>query len=120
MKNIEAANRRDNARLAKAQREKVARQAVTGERTPARRPSVAEELEVGYRARCFAARKDTITLSKGGTNERTVKVSSIDIPDLWHIANDLQNVYSRQAILDVWHLAHDLKNELLARIAEAQ
>lgn len=64
-----------------------------------------------------------VTLSKGGTAERTVKVKDIDIPDLWHIAmllsdqkvvNGLGEAASDK-VLEVWHLAHDLKKALLLK-----
>jgi hypothetical protein len=32
-----------------------------------------------------------VTLSKGGTEERTVKISQVIIPDLWHIAQSLDD-----------------------------
>jgi hypothetical protein len=53
-----------------------------------------------------------VTLTKGGDGERTVAVASIQIPDLWHIANALPEP-DRSAVLTVWHLAHDLKKALL-------
>lgn len=49
-----------------------------------------------------------ITLSKGGTKERTVDVEKIQVPDLWHIAMDQDDVNAREQILQTWHLAHDL------------
>ena len=62
--------------------------------------------------------QDTIvTLSKGGTNERKVKLSTIHIPDLWHVASEAGPVHA-PAIREVWHIAHDLKRELLEREAE--
>jgi len=66
---------------------------------------------------------NTITLSKGGTAERTIDVQSINIPDLWHVAEwheeqaMLPNVkpwHAMQAkmIKEVWHLAHDMKRHI--------
>ena len=52
-----------------------------------------------------------ITLSKGGTNERKVELSSIRIPDLWHIAQRL-DAEDKELVLKCWHLARDLKNAL--------
>jgi hypothetical protein len=78
---------------------------------------------------------ETITLAKGGTAERVVKVEEIQIPDLWHLAMFIQDhedeIYERvghnhlaldnllagkpagrpkwsEAILETWHLCHDL------------
>lgn len=60
-----------------------------------------------------------IILSKGGTNERTVEVSQIIIPDLWNIAHlpeldgyTLGGKSATDLILECWHLAHDLKRAL--------
>lgn len=53
-----------------------------------------------------------VTLSKGGTMERTVEVSEIIIPDLWHIALNQESKEAKDAILEVWHIAHDLKRHI--------
>lgn len=60
-----------------------------------------------------------IVLCKGGTMERTVEVSKIVIPDLWHIAHlpELDGYTqggksAKDLILECWHLAHDLKKAL--------
>jgi hypothetical protein len=62
-----------------------------------------------------------ITLSKGGTAERTIDAQDIDVPDLWHIAMALKNgeVYLPHArtqvsemVLECWHLCHDLKRHI--------
>ena len=70
----------------------------------------------------------TITLNKGGKGETQVEIESLQIPDLWHIANwiegeaikrrnagesDLGLDLHAKAILDTWHLAHDLKTHIL-------
>ncbi len=49
-----------------------------------------------------------ITLSKGGTKERKITPSQIQIPDLWHIAQNQEDPSDKEKILEVWHLAHDL------------
>jgi len=60
-----------------------------------------------------------ITLSKGGTEERTVEARDITVPDLWHVAmflkdyakttpNPLMLQKAADEILETWHLAHDL------------
>lgn len=74
-----------------------------------------------------------VTFHKGGTAEKTVKVSDILIPDLWHIHRRLvgealkispatpAGCFERewrnqeaQAILECWHLAHGLKDHIQA------
>jgi hypothetical protein len=52
-----------------------------------------------------------ITRAPGGTGERREKLSTLQILDLWHIAQ-ANNPADCELILDVWHLAHDLKREL--------
>ncbi len=54
-----------------------------------------------------------ITLHKGGTGEKTVELESIQIPDLWHIAQAQTNPDVRQKILTTWQLAHDLHKGLI-------
>lgn len=67
---------------------------------------------------------DTIIRAPRGQARRVVKVSDIEIPDLWHISGYLDNEAKaceardpRQAevlrkaaddVREVWHLAHDL------------
>ena len=53
-----------------------------------------------------------ITLAKGGIKERTVPVSGLEIPDLWHVARRCTDVQDREMILECWHLAHDLKRHI--------
>lgn len=50
-----------------------------------------------------------ITLHKGGTKEKTIPLSQLDIPDLWHIAQAEMDLHCRESILRCWHYAHDLK-----------
>jgi len=56
----------------------------------------------------------TFTIYEYGQPERlAVPVSSIQIPDLWHIAmqlNDAGDVAAADAVLTAWHMAHELKN----------
>jgi len=51
-----------------------------------------------------------ITRAKGGTKERRVLVSKIQIPDLWNVVHGWDNIEARdrELILETWHLAHDL------------
>jgi hypothetical protein len=61
-----------------------------------------------------------VTLAKGGTGERKVKISKVEIHDLWHIAHHVSEIGfpdKAKQILEVWHLAHDLKRELLERLS---
>jgi hypothetical protein len=58
------------------------------------------------------ARNTTIILSKGGEDERTVRVDDIEIPDLWHLTRDLPKP-QQDAIVEVWHLAHDLHRHII-------
>lgn len=63
-----------------------------------------------------------ITLNKGGTAEKVVDIESVQIADLWHIADWLDGEatthkrpeLAKQAdmIRDVWALAHDLKRHI--------
>jgi hypothetical protein len=67
---------------------------------------------------------NTITLHAGGTGEREIEVSAIEVPDLWHVAMHLQGKAETEGnpqmklyadmVLDCWHLAHDMKNHLQA------
>lgn len=56
-----------------------------------------------------------ITLSKGGTKERTVPIGKITIPNLWHIAQELKKMEmvchdttAADYVLECWNLCHDL------------
>ena len=57
--------------------------------------------------------------------ERTVEVSKITIPDLWHVAMALKDMGDKEprfggaygmsaseAVLECWHLCHDLKRAI--------
>lgn len=57
-----------------------------------------------------------VTRSVGGTNERTVPISQITIPNLWHIAECIRKTgrvadgpACAQLISECWYIAHDLK-----------
>ncbi len=56
--------------------------------------------------------------AKGGTGENTVDINSIQVPDLWHIAQYLKGLKDKQMnaagdeILETWYLAHDMKRAL--------
>lgn len=61
-----------------------------------------------------------ITLNKGGRIERTIDAQELpNVPDLWHIADWLEDEAVKQgnkaleiqaeAIRECWHLAHDLR-----------
>ena len=74
--------------------------------------------------------KDTVTLAKGASGEREVPIGEIEVPNLWHIAMDLNKkqekvyvlwhgeftwVLAGDYILECWHLAHDLKRHIEGR-----
>lgn len=57
-----------------------------------------------------------ITLSKGGTKEKTLNANDVQIPDLWHLARSVRQSHgndAEDAILECWHIAHDLKNHII-------
>jgi hypothetical protein len=64
-----------------------------------------------------------ITLNKGGTAEKTVEAESLQIPDLWHIADWLDGeaitkkrpelANQAEKIREAWHIAHDLKRHII-------
>jgi hypothetical protein len=54
-----------------------------------------------------------IIRAENGTLERVVDVEKIKIPDLWHIAECL-NEQSQDMVIEVWHLAHDMRGALCA------
>jgi len=60
---------------------------------------------------------DTITLFKGGTLERTEKLSHVQIPDLYHLAQAMPDPH-RKLILETWHLAHEMKKQAMRLLAE--
>lgn len=56
-----------------------------------------------------------VTLKQGGTGEKTVPISEVEIPDLWHIARALESLghlQASEAVLTVWHNCHDLKRHI--------
>ena len=69
-----------------------------------------------------------ITLNPGYPSERTVDIFTVQVPDLWHLAQALKNgpitrskaVQARAGddILELWHLAHALKRYILDHPAE--
>ena len=60
-----------------------------------------------------------ITINPGYPSERTVDLCTVQVPDLWHLAQGLKHgpitrskaVQARAGddILELWHLAHALK-----------
>ena len=55
-----------------------------------------------------------ITLAPKGTARRTVDAQDVEIPDLWHIAQRIEDEKDRAAVLQVWYNAHDMRNVLAA------
>ena len=39
-------------------------------------------------------------------------INDIQIPDLWHIAMNVESKEKREKILEVWHLCHSLKDHI--------
>ena len=65
------------------------------------------------------ANETKVTLSRGGSGEKTVPISQVQIPDLWHLAQAVRTSKKLWAgqeacdlILEVWSRAHDLKNHI--------
>lgn len=65
------------------------------------------------------ARNTKVTLFKGGTKEKTVKISEVQIPNLWHIAQAIRENGKVQdgpgcaeLILECWHIAGALKRHI--------
>lgn len=62
-----------------------------------------------------------ITLSRGGTKEKTVEVRSIRIPDLWSVIDRLgYDTADGQNVNRCWHLCHDLLTYILNDNTETQ
>ena len=49
----------------------------------------------------------TMIRSPQGAKRRSVQLSKIQIPDLWHIAMRAEGK-EREMILECWHLCHDM------------
>ena len=69
---------------------------------------------------------ETFTRSKGGTAEREEIISQIEVPDLWHLIQDMKHgtTISKKegqrlvtAIAECWHLAHDMKAHMQSTTA---
>lgn len=50
-----------------------------------------------------------------GSGRKEVPLSSVQIPDLWHIAQATLDLDEKRKILECWHLAHDLLTALRER-----
>lgn len=57
-------------------------------------------------------KKATIVIHRGGTGERTIPVSGIIVPDMWHIAMSQENPEFKAQVLECWHLAHAMRSAL--------
>lgn len=56
-----------------------------------------------------------ITLSKGGTKERRIDITTLHPPDMWFISQGLANEgreESSEMVLECWHLCADLVEAL--------
>jgi len=63
-----------------------------------------------------------ITQSEGGSNERETEIQSVQVPDLWQIANWLKEEHPElvqmgkpawELVLECLHTCHDLKTALI-------
>jgi hypothetical protein len=57
------------------------------------------------------AAKKKLVRFPNGSKRHEVELSSITIPDCWHIAANLRDAGNSQAadmVLECWHLCHDL------------
>lgn len=56
-----------------------------------------------------------ITLSKGGSGERTEKLETLQIPDCYCLAQTIRrsDPVAGKMLNDCWHIAHDLKRHAL-------
>lgn len=62
--------------------------------------------------------KNTVTRAPNGSARREVPLDSIQVPDLWHVAERLQetgDTRGAELVREAWHLAHDLLRELRER-----
>ena len=63
-----------------------------------------------------------VTLNKGGTKERTVRIDEIQIPDMWHLAMALKDfptdnmivdpIACSELVLECWAMAKGLKRHI--------
>ncbi len=73
-------------------------------------PALAQ-IEAYERGEAVRSDGPLVTLAKGGTAERTVAASDLNVPDLWNIAAAVDDSVSKKAgdmVRECWHLAHDL------------
>ncbi|GAJ09382.1 unnamed protein product [marine sediment metagenome] len=68
------------------------------------------------------ASDEMVTLFKGGTEETTLPISKVNIPDLWHIAETIRSQGKVadgpgccDLILNCWHIAGALKQHIEER-----
>lgn len=57
-----------------------------------------------------------VVLAKGGTLERKVRVTLVQIPDLWHVAQWVRGQGAdamADKILETWQIAHNLKTHIM-------
>ncbi|KKN00528.1 hypothetical protein LCGC14_1136860 [marine sediment metagenome] len=63
--------------------------------------------------------KTKVTLNKGGSKEKSMPISKVGIPDLWHITEALRTNGKvadgpgcADLILECWHRTHDFKRHI--------
>jgi len=62
-----------------------------------------------------------IVRAPGGTAKHVANLAEIQVPDLWHVAQDLAKKgeeLASERVLETWHLCHDLVRHL-RKLAEA-
>lgn len=69
-----------------------------------------------------------VTLARGGTEQRTLNLRDVKIPDLWHVAQAIRegklylSPQGRQdvsdMIIETWNIAHQLRKEWLRENGE--
>jgi hypothetical protein len=67
--------------------------------------------------------KSTVTRHPKGQHPKEVRITSVHIPDLWHIAMALKELsvkngntwmdFAADEVLEAWHIAHDLKDHVI-------
>jgi hypothetical protein len=58
--------------------------------------------------------------AKGGTQEKWVELKDIQVPGMWHIAQNQEDKANTAPILECWHLCHDLLSALRSIDAQSK
>jgi hypothetical protein len=81
-----------------------------------------EALEIMETIQTAGKAEPTFTRAKGGTAECEEPINGITVPDLWHLAQALEDgnltrnktilAKAAEEVLECWHLAHDMKRHI--------